>query len=134
MVIQCIWLVLSHVQLFVTPWTVAHQLPLSMKFSRHEYWSGLLFPPPGDLPVPGIELMPLASPALAGKFFSTEPPGKPNMKHNLVHLGYLSTRGDYFYVMKCTHSKGNPHQTPGRQRENHLPSMLLLQTNFDVTV
>ena len=45
---------LSHVQLFVTPWTVAHQAPLSMEFSRQEYWSGLPFSPPGDLPNPGI--------------------------------------------------------------------------------
>ena len=46
---------LSRVQLFVTPWTVAHEAPLSMGFSRQEYWSGLPFPPPGDLPDPGIE-------------------------------------------------------------------------------
>ena len=45
----------SHVQLFVTPWTIAHQAPLSMGFSRQEYWSGLPFPPPGGLPNPGIE-------------------------------------------------------------------------------
>ena len=68
---------LSHVQLFATPWTVASQAPLSMGFSRQEYWSGLLCPPPGDLPNPGIKL---ASPALASGFFfflTTEPPGKP---------------------------------------------------------
>ena len=47
---------LSHVQLFVTPWTVAHHAPLSMGFSRQEYWSGLSFPSPGDLPDPGIKL------------------------------------------------------------------------------
>ena len=46
---------LSHVQLFVTPWTVAYQAPPSMEFSRQEYWSGLPFPSPGDLPNPGIE-------------------------------------------------------------------------------
>ena len=46
---------LSHVQLFATPWTVAHQAPLSMGFSRQEYWSGLSFTPPRDLPHPGIE-------------------------------------------------------------------------------
>ena len=61
---------LSPVQLFATPWTVACQAPLSMGFSRQEYWSGLLFPP-GDLPSPGIEP---ASPALADGFFTTEPP------------------------------------------------------------
>ena len=65
--------VLSRVRLFATPWTVAHQAPLSMGFPRQEYWSGLRFPPPGDLPNPGIEP---ASPALAGRFFTTEPPGK----------------------------------------------------------
>ena len=46
---------LSRVQLFVTPWTVAYQAPLSMEFSRQEYWNGLPFPSPGDLPDPGIE-------------------------------------------------------------------------------
>ena len=52
---------------------VAHQAPLSMGFSRHEYWSGLPFLPPEDFPDPGIEP---TSPALAGGFFTTEPPGK----------------------------------------------------------
>ena len=53
---MCVYIyVLSHVQLFTTPWTVAHQAPLSMGFSRKEYWSELPFPSPGDLPEPGIE-------------------------------------------------------------------------------
>ena len=65
--------VLSHVQLFVTPWTVACQAPLSMGFSRQEYWSGLPFPSPGDLPNPGIKP---ESPALAGEFFATVSRGK----------------------------------------------------------
>ena len=57
-----------------TPWTAVHQAPLSMEFSRQEYWSGLPFPSPGDLSDPGIEP---ASPALAGgQFSTTEPPGK----------------------------------------------------------
>ena len=66
--------VLSHfscVRLFVTLWTVACQTPLSMGFSRQEYWSGFSFPPPGDLPDPGIKPMSLMSPALAGGFFAT---------------------------------------------------------------
>ena len=54
---------------FVTPWTVAHQAPLSMGFPRQEYWSGLPFPPPGDLPDPGIEP---GSPALAGRNLGTD--------------------------------------------------------------
>ena len=70
------WNVLSHVWLFATPWTVAHQAPLSMEFSRQEYWIGLPFPPPGDLPYPGTDPACLAFPALAGELFTTEPPGK----------------------------------------------------------
>ena len=62
---------LSCVQLFATLWTVAHQAPLSMGFSCHDYWCGLLFPPPGDLPNTGIEPLSLMSPALAGGFFTT---------------------------------------------------------------
>ena len=61
--------------LFVTPWTVTHQAPLSMGSPRQKYWTGLPFPSPGDLLNPGIELRSLA---LAGGFFTTEPPGKPN--------------------------------------------------------
>ena len=66
---------LCRVQLSATPWTVAHQAPLSMGFSRQDYWSGLPFPSPGDLPDPGIEP---TSPALAGGFLTTVPPGKPD--------------------------------------------------------
>ena len=61
----------SRVRLFATPWTVTCQAPLSMGFSRLEYWNGLLCPPPGDLPDPGIEPMSIMSPALAGGFFTT---------------------------------------------------------------
>ena len=60
-------------------WTVAHQAPLHMEFSRQEYWNGLPFPPPEDLPNPGIEPVSLAHPALAGGFFTTTPPGKPGI-------------------------------------------------------
>ena len=67
---------LSDVRLFGTPWTAARQAPLSMGFSRQEYWSGLPFPPPGDLPNSEIEP---ESPVLAGGFFTTEPPGKLGM-------------------------------------------------------
>ena len=71
---------LSRVPLFVTPWTVAHQALLSRGFSRQEYWSGLPFPTPGDLPDPGIEPMFLASPALAGGFFTTVLPENPKLQ------------------------------------------------------
>ena len=70
-VCACMLSCFSHVQLFATLWTVTCQTPLSMGFSRQEYWIGLPFPPPGDLPNPGIELVSLMSPALAGRFFTT---------------------------------------------------------------
>ena len=65
---------------FICYHSVTRQAPLSVGFSRQEYWSGLPFPPPGDLPNPGIEPM---SPALAGGFFTTEPPGKSNIMQKL---------------------------------------------------
>ena len=61
----------------MTPWTVAHQAPLLMEFFRQEYWSEWPFPTSGDLPNPGIKPASLASPALAGRFFTAAPPGKP---------------------------------------------------------
>ena len=60
----------------MTLWTVARQAPLSMGFPRQEYWSGLSFFPPRDLPDPGIEPVSPVSPALAGGFVTTQPPGK----------------------------------------------------------
>ena len=70
----CCWVAKLCLIFWGTPWTVAHQGPLSMGFPRQEHWSGLLFPSPGDLPDPGIEP---ASPALAGGFFTAQAPGKP---------------------------------------------------------
>ena len=64
---------LQSCQTLVTSWTVAYQAPPSMGFSKQEHWSGLPFPSPGDLPDPGIQP---GSPASAGGFFTTEPPGK----------------------------------------------------------
>ena len=60
-----------------TPWTIAHQCPLSIVFSRQEYWSGLPFPTPGDPPDPDIKTMSLESSVLADGFFTPVPPGKP---------------------------------------------------------
>ena len=65
---------LSRVWLFATPWTVAHQAPPSMGFSRQEYWNGLPFPSPEDFPNPGIEPR---SPTLQADALTSEPPGKP---------------------------------------------------------
>ena len=70
-VCMCMLSLFSHVQLFATPWSVALQTPLSVGFSRQEYWSGLPCPPPGDLPDSGIEPMSLMPPALAGGVFTT---------------------------------------------------------------
>ena len=72
--VVCCLITKSCPSLFATPWTVHCWAPLCMGFPRVEYWSGLPFPSPGDLPNPGMEA---ASPALAGEFFTTEPPGKP---------------------------------------------------------
>ena len=69
---------LSRVQLFATPWTVAYQAPLSMEFSRQEYWSGLPFPSPGDLPDSGSEP---GSPAFQADALTSEPPGKDMMRY-----------------------------------------------------
>ena len=70
----CLVKSLGRVRLFATPWTVAHQAPPSMEFSRQEYWSGLPFPSPGDLPDPGIEP---GSPTLRADALPSEPPGNP---------------------------------------------------------
>jgi len=88
----CVLSHFSYIQLFVTPWTVAHQAPLSMGFSRQTYQSGLPFPSPGHLPDPGIKT---ASPALAGGLFVTRAPRKPLIWYPLVlftqeYIGELS--------------------------------------------
>ena len=72
---------LSRVQLFVTPWTVAYQAPLSMEFSREEYWSGLLFPSVGDLPDPGIE------------------PRSPTLQAMLYHLSHQGSMLKHLYTL-----------------------------------
>ena len=77
------------------PWTIACQAPLSMEFSRQEYWSGLPFPPPGDLPDPGIKLR---SPALQEDSLLSEPPGKPIIVERLC-------------IYACVHSLDS-HHTP----------------------
>ena len=88
----------SGVQLW-TPWTVAHQAPLSMGFSRQEHWGGMPFPPPGDLPDPRAEPASPSSPASASRLFTIESPGKPQD-------GVLSLHCNYPCVQVCL-----PHQT-----------------------
>ena len=81
---------LSRVRLFAIPWTVARQAPLSMGFSKQEYWSGLPFPFPGDLPNPGIKP---GSPVLQADALSSEPPGKTS--HSSEPPGKTSHPGKY---------------------------------------
>ena len=83
---------LSRVRLFATPWTVAYQAPQSMGFSRQEYWSGLPFPSPGDLPDPGIEPW---SPALQAGAISSEPPGEKVVY--FFTIKYLVSKVDVYF-------------------------------------
>ena len=102
----------SNIRLFVASWTVAYQPPLSMEFSRQEHWSGFPCPPPGDLPDPGIEPRSPVSPALAGGFFTVEPPGKPLSQlrwlqtHEIdigaIHRDYSDVTSSIFTCM-CVH-------------------------------
>ena len=74
--------IFCRIRLFVTPWTVAHQAPLSMGLCRQECWSGLPCPPPGEIPNPGTKPRSLLSPELGGGFFTTTPPGNLQCTHN----------------------------------------------------
>ena len=78
---------LSRVRLFATLWTLAYEAPRSMEFSRQEYWSGLPFPSPGELPNPGIEP---GSPTSQADALPSEPPGKTRMLKRLPKLLYIS--------------------------------------------
>ena len=93
-----LFLLFSHTVVLdsVTPWAVAHQTPLSMGFSRHEYWSGMPFPPPGDLPDPLIKP---TAPVLAGRFCITEPPEKPD-NHLLPKNYSLVLKRHFISVLK----------------------------------
>ena len=81
--------VLSNIQLFAILRTTERQAPTSMGFVRQKYWSGLPFPSPGDLPDPGIKPKSLVSPALVGRFFTSELPGEPTSWGLLLILGDL---------------------------------------------
>ena len=82
----------AQLRLTLSPWTVAHQAPLSVGFFRQAYWSGLPFPPPGDLPDTGIEPTSPAAPTLAGRFFSTEPQELPTCLMGLLFTSVLRCR------------------------------------------
>ena len=87
---SCVWL-------FATSWTVAWKAPLSMEFPRQEYWSRLSFPSLGDLPDPGTEPLSLA---LAGGFFSPEPPGKPTGREEKVKKKKWKKRIKVYFIRK----------------------------------
>ena len=87
---------LNHVQLFAVPWSIAHQASLSVGFSRQEYWSGLPFPSPGDLPDPRIKPASPASPELSGSFFIIEPPGKPLL---IIIIYQVSLYWEHSYIL-----------------------------------
>ena len=95
---------LSHVRLFVTPWTVAHQAPPSMEFSRQEYWSGLPFPSPGNLPNSGFEP---GSPALRADSLPSEPPGDRSTSRIMIK-GSINNPIYSCSYLKETTSKPSP--------------------------
>ena len=94
----------SHIQLCLTPWTVACQAPLSMGFSRQEYWNGLPFLPPGDLPNPGIKPASLISLVLPGEFFTTtatnviQSPQSSIRRCFIVPLDFVSLFIVFFFI------------------------------------
>ena len=101
---------LSRVRLFVSAWTIACQAPLSMEFSRQEYWSRLPFPSPGNLPDPGIESR---SPALQADSLQSETPGKPNVQCNrnvlcICEVLHNKTFLKYRQKLKRPTLQGNP--------------------------
>ena len=104
---------LSNVWLCVTPWTVACHVPLSMECSKQQNWSGLPFPTPGDLPDSGIEHTSPMSPALAGRFFTTEPPGKTKKDLSSVQFS-CSVVSNSFRSHESHHARPRcPSPTPG---------------------
>ena len=92
---------LTFLWLFVDPWTVVHQAPPSMEFSRQENWSGLPFPSPGDLPDPGIEPATLGSPALAGGFFTTNTIWEVMLDY-ILHINLNDKKDHCFCVIPRT--------------------------------
>ena len=116
---KCVYQLLSHIRLFATPWTIEHQAPPSMGFSRQEYWSGLSFPSPGDLPVPGIK--PRSS-TLRADSLPSDPAGKfegelnqiqfsfqLNPKHPKIYITVLGLTMRSLYANSFQHVFGQMH-------------------------
>ena len=97
---ECVLSHINHVQLFLTPWAVALQVSSSMGVPRQEYWSGLPFPSPGDLPNPGIKLR---APGLANKFFTAEPTGYTEKIFTSLVIGIKNNmRNSLHFISKYT--------------------------------
>ena len=92
---------LSHVRLFVTPWTAANQAPLSLELSRQEYWSGLPCPPSRNLLNPGYKPASLVSPALAGGFLTTVPLGSPDSAYTGVYFSNILQTAGFIHFHLC---------------------------------
>ena len=119
------WCVCVYTQSCPTLWDpmdYSPQAPRPMGFSRQEHWHGLPFPPPGDLPNPGIKRMSPVSPVLAGGFFTIQPPGKAMLPHHLCHFHQaLSVCCPKFWTDVCF---------PGPNRVGHLLSFLMIYSSF----
>ena len=104
------------VWLFETPWTVARQVPLSMGFSRHEYWNGLPCPPPGDLPNPGMESKSFHLLQWQASSLPLSPPGKPSqgairfIKENTMKKTLKNNRGNSINPMRLQSHEGKQHE------------------------
>ena len=120
----------SYVQLFATLWTVAHETPLSMGFSREEYWNGLPFPSPGDLPDAGIEPISLLSPALAGGIFTTRATQAKTYitekkKKRVIVVGRGQKGGNTPYLPTYTHTHTHTHtHTSSENIQRNMMSIL----------
>ena len=120
----------SHVQLFATPWTAAHQAPLSMKCSRQEYWSGLPVPSPGDLPNLGIKAR---SPTLQVDYLLTESPGKsknPGVGSLSLLQGIFPTQESNQGLLHCRHILYQLSYQGSRNLPIHIPLLLILKRKF----
>ena len=115
---------LSHVRLFVTPWTGAYQAPPSMGFSRQEYWSGLPFPSPGDLPNPGTEP---GSPALQADALPSEPPGEGLWGYHQMHKlgGGGGQEALFWWKYRLAHMRYFPLHTWTSQQEEKIVNQAL---------
>ena len=119
------WKLFSHIWLFVTPWTVASQAPLSLGFPSQEYRSRLPFPSPGDLPDPGIEP---GLPALQADSISSEPPRKPSL-----YLKAYKGNGDKQYTaVKTAHGKCNSKYFCLERKKMETIWQLLINSNYEI--